>query len=203
LHDTVLVIKELYASVLERTTSGAGAASTGGKPSRPLELDLRTPTGVAAPTASPPTPARPDPLERAEKRVGGDRLTELPTAFALDEDVSFEDAAVPEVVLTDLIERGGSDSVPTRRHGPGVADPAGAHRAVDGVSIDSGARAAGATPPIAAAARPDAAARGAGSDDSLTQAPTEALIDIDVGPTTGLSDVMGQTKPKQGAGRNK
>jgi hypothetical protein len=106
LHDTVQVIKELYATVLERNTS----TNTGGKkPSRPLELDLRTPAHATAPTVVPPTVVEPARSEGSDKRTSEERFTQLPTEVGLDLDLGSVVAGTPEVVLTDLLAPGDAE----------------------------------------------------------------------------------------------
>ena len=106
LHDTVQVIKELYATVLERNTSSATGGSGGKKPSRPLELDLRTPTHAASPDGSPAPVAEPVRSEGSDKRGAEERFTQLPTEVGLDLDLGSVVASAPEVVLTDLLAHG-------------------------------------------------------------------------------------------------
>ncbi len=99
LHDTVQVIKELYATVFQR-----GPATLPSKqPERPLELDLHAPTMAAA--------AGPRVLGNEERGVAGaegnvaepyeEHFTELPTEVAIDLDlntrVSAEDGTAPAV----------------------------------------------------------------------------------------------------------
>jgi len=106
LHDTVQVIKELYATVLERNTA---TNNTGRKPSRPLELDLRTPAQAPALTVAPPPLAEPARSEGSDKRITEERFTQLPTEVGLDLDLGSVVAAAPEVVLTDLIAPGNTE----------------------------------------------------------------------------------------------
>jgi hypothetical protein len=164
LHDTVQVIKELYATVLERNTSSTTGGSGGKKPPRPLELDLRTP-GHATPASAPPPPAEPVRAEGSDKRATEERFTQLPTEVGLDLDLGSMVAGAPEVVLTDLLA-------------PGSAE-----------------RASRAEEPSAAAASARAPTQ-AESDDNLTQTPTEVLIDIDVGTTTGFSPTIDRAGPR-------
>ncbi len=156
LHDTVQVIKELYATVLERNTSGSAVG-----PQRPLELDLRTPTAPAA-----AVPESPRVLGDQAARVGlhpgsgresgsDERFTELPTEVGLDLDLSS--ALIP-------VEGEAFDSPKTE--------------------ITAQASARSSVPPSRAAEA--APAPHQFPDESLTQAPTEVSLDIDVGPTTGL-----------------
>jgi len=82
LHDTVQVIKELYATVLARNTSSAGSSTGGPRPVRPLDLDLRAPgdAGWAARVGQP--------ADRGDGQVRThERFTELPTEAALDLDL--------------------------------------------------------------------------------------------------------------------
>ena len=106
LHDTVQVIKELYATVLERNTSSA----TGAKPTRPLELDLGTPAPARTPAP-------------------GEGFTELPTEMGLDLDLSSiampaaadEPAAVqPPAVAREPAQHAVAEQ-PAAARGPAVA----------------------------------------------------------------------------------
>jgi hypothetical protein len=170
LHDTVQVIKELYATVLERNTSTSTGGSGGKKPSRPLELDLRTPPRAAPPTVSPPPLAERARSEGSDKRATEERFTQLPTEVGLDLDLGSVVASAPEVVLTDLLAPGS-----TERASP-AEEPVAA--------------AAPAQPPVQAAKLEGP------SDDNLTQTPTEVLIDIDVGTTTGFSPATVGAAPR-------
>jgi hypothetical protein len=158
LHDTVQVIKELYATVLERNT---GATT---RPQRALDLDLRTPTGGGS--AATPAPAAGDrPLvspaqvtaEGADKRGFEERFTELPTELGLDLDLSSVLASAPSRRL---------EAEPS-------APPAG----------DEPPRRAVASPPPASAPSEHPFA----PDDRLTTTPTEVAIDIDVGTASGFT----------------
>jgi pilus assembly protein FimV len=185
LHDTVQVIKELYATVLERNT-GAGAGPTN-RPERPLELDLRAPTGggkPAAPAASAPAgeAARSPAIEARSAKTGGpetrgfeERFTELPTELGLDLDLSSV-AAGPATVSPVTVS-------------PAGAVPAEARRSVEARSAEAGSakpveeRAAAQTPEPPAPA-PAPAEEHPFPDDHLTTTPTEIAIDIDVGTST-------------------
>src|SRR5580700_4962815 len=79
LHDTVQVIKELYATVL-------------GQKQRPLDLDLRTPTGAGRADASSTPSGHPASADSSQSGSTGpatraaaeQRFTELPTEAGLD-----------------------------------------------------------------------------------------------------------------------
>jgi hypothetical protein len=183
LHDTVQVIKELYATVLERNTAGAAGASTGSKPARPLELDLRAPV-AGAPTAAPArTEAKPQPA--APEKRGLERFTELPTEVGLDLDLS-------------TVARGGVDANSTLNVPPTRA-PVSSEAPQQPVETTVPAAAVPAKPderrPSAAVSQPRTdAASGQGAefpDEHLTQTPTEVSIDIDVGTATSFPSTSG------------
>jgi hypothetical protein len=182
LHDTVQVIKELYATVLERNTANNGASSRA-KPSRPLELDLRTPDPMDAPGGSSHLLAEPVGSEPSDKRASEVRFTELPTEVGLDLDLSSVVAAAPEVMLTDLLARAERAASPI--HQPAVAAAAATQATVQ--TAASASTFVDPALPVVGADRPGAAGHGPLSDDNLTQTPTEVLIDLDVGTATGFS----------------
>jgi len=196
LHDTVQVIKELYATVLERNTerntSGAAGGSDGAKPPRPLELDLRTPTRVPAP----PPLAEPVGSEGSDRRVMDERFTELQTEVGLDLDLSSVLAAAPEVVLTDLLARSSAERAASPAQRPAVAAPAEAQAQ----TAESASRVADSAPPAVSPAvgptRSEAASHGGLFDENLTTTPTEVLLDIDVGTTTGFSHTTDRAAPR-------
>lgn len=153
LHDTVQVIKELYATVLERNTSGASGASTGAKPTRPLELDLGTPA-----PASEPAPA--------------ERFTELQTEMGLDLDLSSftmppaadEPAAVqPPAVAREPAQHAVAEQ-PAAARGPAVAQEVVIAQGQAGAPSSDASKGSIEFP-----------------DEQLTSTPTELSIDIDVG----------------------
>jgi hypothetical protein len=170
LHDTVQVIKELYATVLERNTSGAANSSTCGRPERGLELDLRTPTAAGSPgprllgsesgSGGPLAPAAQPGPDRTEER-----FTELPTEIELDLDLSS--------VIRPVVP-GGNTDMPAQ---PGAEGPIPAR----------------APEPVAANSINEPAPL---NEERMTQAPTEVLIDIDVGARTGFPDTNGQPSPR-------
>ncbi|HEX4596785.1 MAG TPA: hypothetical protein VH278_03285 [Burkholderiaceae bacterium] len=172
LHDTVQVIKELYATVLERNT--AAGSSTTGKPHAPLELDLRTPTRMNPPVASPAARAGQDHAREADQRALDERFTELPTEVGLDLDLNTSAAPAPE--LTDLLVPGNTGRAPARTEAPAAATASPA----PAVAPAGAVRAQEANMPAADLMRPDAGGRRDLSDDQLTQTPTELSIDIDV-----------------------
>ena len=191
LHDTVQIIKELYATVLERTTSGSASTTTTGVPSRPLELDLRTPEaakpavlGALAPAlsariaAGQAVPSGRDSRRAAlEEATTEERFTELPTEVALDLDVGTRSAAnepTEPMLVFEPLPAAGTESRPM------PAKDIGAER------IPATTAKAEMTPAVPA---PGAL------EERLTQTPTEVLIDIDVGPTTGLSGITSAAEP--------
>jgi len=177
LHDTVQVIKELYATVLERTTSGGTDASTGGGAQPPLELDLRTPTAGSVPTAT----ARllgdaagtdvAQPADAAGRRDAGERFTELPTEVGLDLDLGTVTVAAPAI--------GGNTLM---RHFDALAPL----QPLEPAAGNAAASSAASTETPAAAAVPGL------HDEHLTQTPTELSIDIDVGTATGCPNTIGR-----------
>jgi hypothetical protein len=202
LHDTVQVIKELYATVLDRNTMG----TTGGRSQRPLELDLGAPTGMDRPTvrggrrADPPRTDALQPAqgEEAEKQTLEDGFTELRTEVGLDLDLSSVVAATtPERAATlDARLQSDGDLRPAQRE----------HQRAEAASPDEPAAVQQApaeaadsrSPPVEAAmtaadAEPAAASAhgpAAFPDENLTQTPTEVLIDIDVGATTDFATTV-------------
>jgi hypothetical protein len=189
LHDTVQVIKELYATVLERNTAAGAPATTGGKPHAPLDLDLRTPTRIA----SPATRAGQDRPGGKEQHPIDERFTELPTEVALDLDLNTSAAGAPE--LTDLLKPGDAGRAPTQAErraaaAPAAASPARAQEAA------TAARAPDAEPVSVDLARSQAAAQHELAEDRLTQTPTEVSIDIDVGTATDFATTVGRPGPR-------
>ena len=193
LHDTVQVIKELYATVLERNTaSAAGPATTGSKPHAPLDLDLRTPTKIATPAASPATRAGQNRAGEADQRPIDERFTELPTEVALDLDLNTAAASAPE--LTDLLTPGNVDRAGARAGeaaalAPAAQPPAAVARPAAPAPVRE------ASMPAADLVRPEAGRRDL-SDDQLTQTPTEVSIDIDVGTATDFASTIGRPGPR-------
>ncbi len=174
LHDTVQIIKELYATVLERNTSNANTMPVTQRRDRPLDLDLRPSAGVAAQVAQPPR--APGQAARSERPPGAherntqaspdeERFTELPTEAGLDLDLS-------------------SRIVPGEPFTPDP-EPAGAAQTTPQAS-----------PPIVADSLPVPAAHAVVAprfaDDQLTQTPTEVSIDIDIGEPSHLANTVGQ-----------
>jgi hypothetical protein len=195
LHDTVQVIKELYATVLERNTSSAAS----GHPQRPLDLDLRTPAGADTAGASSRPPGRQASLEGLQSVLGeapgralGERFTELPTEAGLDLDLSS--ALIPiEASRSDLLEAMSTGAsvldAPQARAAEAGAEPALGAEALAEPALACEALAKQALPSEALAKEgrtPSTAGPGrdAFPDDQLTQTPTEVLIDIDVGTST-------------------
>jgi hypothetical protein len=185
LHDTVQVIKELYATVLERNTSGAAS----GHPQRPLDLDLRTPAGADTAGASSRAPGRQASLEGSQSVLGeapgralGERFTELPTEAGLDLDLSS--ALIPiEASRSDLLRAMSTGAsvldAPPALGAEALAEPGLASEALAEPALASEALAKEAGTPSTAGPGRDAF-----PDDQLTQSPTEVLIDIDVGTST-------------------
>jgi len=201
LHDTVQVIKELYATVLERSTSAATIPATG-RPQRPLELDLRAPTVANPPAApavrrsesdrtdvSPPTQAEPT------KHGSDERFTELPTEAGLDLDLTSVVAATGAgSERADVRPQLRDDPLARRTRQP----VAGALSRGEPTPLDkAGAgRVPAATPPPPPVSTPSEARRAVDlSDEQLTQTPTELAIDIDVGTTTDFSSTIGRGAP--------
>jgi hypothetical protein len=201
LHDTVQVIKELYATVLERNTSGAASAATGGRTHSPLELDLRTPTRMASPATSPAPRAGHDRANEGPQIPIDERFTELPTEVALDLDLNTAVAATPE--LTDLIAPGDADRAASRAHEPAASTvapvpPAASKEAeASAKEVEAPARGSDASPRSAVdLPRPDGLGRRDLPDDQLTQTPTELSIDIDVGTATDFASTVGRPGPR-------
>jgi hypothetical protein len=189
LHDTVQVIKELYATVLERNTAGAASSSAGKLPT-PLDLDLRTPTRGASPGASPST--RPGKDRGEDQRPIDERFTELPTEVGLDLDLNTAVASAPE--LTDLLAAGDTGRVASRAQESAAASAAQSAAPIK--EAEGAARSADAAAPVAHVARTEAAGRREISDDQLTQTPTEVSIDIDVGTATDFASTIGRSGPR-------
>jgi hypothetical protein len=183
------VIKELYATVLERNT--AAGSSTTGKSHAPLELDLRTPTRMTPPVASPAARAGQDHTHEADQRAIDERFTELPTEVGLDLDLNTSAAPAPE--LTDLLAPGNTGRAPARTEAPAAATVASAAPADPSAAA---ARAHEASMPAADFGRPDAGGRRDLSDDQLTQTPTEVSIDIDVGTATDFASTISRSGPR-------
>jgi hypothetical protein len=224
LHDTVQVIKELYATVLERNTS----SSAGGQKQRPLDLDLRTPTGARSTDASSTPSGQPASADSSKSGSTGlatraaheQRFTELPTEAGLDLDLSS--ALIPmQAAPFDLLEEAGSGAtespapVPAAFAGASAAAqavratealakevelapapeaaakaaPADEELAMPAPAAEASAKAAPAAEATAKAAKPG---RDTFHDEQLTQTPTEVLIDIDVGTTSGFSGTIGR-----------
>gem|GEM_PF-1600944 len=210
LHDTVQVIKELYATVLERSTSAGAGESTGGRPTKPLELDLRTPTGGGVATGSTRSPAGPTRAGGSRAPAGGEtkrgleeRFTELPTEVGLDLDLSsvIAQAAPADAadVWLDLNEprlqvagaaAAGSRTVAETAPQPAARDSSREHKPSLVERADPARSAERETAVVVSAVRSEAGSRAAQSDEQLTQTPTEVLIDIDVGATTSFSGVV-------------
>jgi hypothetical protein len=193
LHDTVQVIKELYATVLERNT--ANAPTTSGRPSRPLELDLGTPLAAAAAYVPPPNGRV---REAPKSRELEERFTELPTEVGLDLDLSTVAMASAPSPLVEFhlpaeASRGAAEAWQLAAAAP--PDGAGPAPATPRASIGEGG-----TRPVVDLA-PAKAAAGGFPDEHLTQTPTEVQIDIDVGPTTGFSDTVGRSGGRLGLTR--
>jgi len=171
LHDTVQIIKELYATVLERNTSSANTVTGTQRRDRPLDLDLRPSAGVAA-----QPPRAPGQAARSERPTGADerntraspdeeRFTELPTEAGLDLDLSSR--IVPVEPFTADPEPAGAAQTTPQAPQPIVAD-----------SLPVPAAHVVVAPRFA--------------DDQLTQTPTEVSIDIDIGEPSHLAGTVGQ-----------
>jgi len=201
LHDTVQVIKELYATVLERSTSAATIPATG-RLQRPLELDLRAPTVANPPAAapavrrsesdrtdvSPPTQAEPT------KHGSDERFTELPTEAGLDLDLTSVIAATGAGSERADVRPQLRDDPLARRTRQPVADALS--RGEPTRSTRRAGRVPAATPPPPPLSTPSEARRAVDlSDEQLTQTPTELAIDIDVGTTTDFSSTIGRGAP--------
>ncbi len=211
LHDTVQVIKELYATVLERSTSAGAGESTGGRPTKPLELDLRTPTGDGAATRSTRPRAESTRSGGSQAPGGGETkrglegsFTELPTEVGLDLDLSsviaraapadaadvWLDLNEPRVQAAAPAAAAGSRIVAETAEPPPVRDSSREHKPSLVERADPPRSAGGETAKIFSAVRSEAAPRAGQSDEQLTQTPTEVLIDIDVGATTSFSGMV-------------
>ena len=208
------VIKELYATVLERaSTTGAGADS---RPERPLELDLNAPTGVKAisPRVAPsPTLADAESSAAAPRVLGGEgqgprrrrddqpetegaaeeRFTELPTEMAIDLDLGSLTRLPKTDEATTLglpnlfggrVNQSDPDPVPPSP----VVDPE-TDKAVLNWREPSGA------PRNAPGELPASPSSATFPEEHLTQSPTELSIDLDVGEPSRLSE----TKPASAA----
>ena len=224
LHDTVQVIKELYATVLERNTS----SSAGGQKQRPLDLDLRTPTGAGRADASSTPSGHPASADSSQSGSTGpatraaaeQRFSELPTEAGLDLDLSS--ALIPmQAAPFDLLEETGSGTAESPAPAPaafaGASAAAQAARATEALAqqvalapapeapakpvpapeastktAPAGAASAKPAPAAEASAKAAKPARDTFPDEQLTQTPTEVLIDIDVGTTTGFSGTIGR-----------
>jgi hypothetical protein len=169
LHDTVQVIKELYATVLERNTSGSPVV-----PQQPLELDLRTPTAGAAAAESPRLLG--DQVPPGDVRLGAEhgpasegRFTELPTEVGLDLDLSS--ALIPV--------EGEAFDLPGDKSASGLAAAAPQLSRTPPPSLGrDGVPAGGSLTQVPA--------RDGFPAESQTQVPTEVSLDIDVGRSTGF-----------------
>jgi hypothetical protein len=200
LHDTVQVIKELYATVLERSTSAATMPATG-RPQRPLELDLRAPT-VANPPAAPAvrrsesdrTDVSPPTQGEPTKHGSDERFTELPTEAGLDLDLNSVAATGADSERADVRRQLRDDPLARRTRHP-VAD-ALSHGEPTPLDKAGAGRVPAATPPPPPVSTPSEARRAVDlSDEQLTQTPTELAIDIDVGTTTDFSSTIGRAAP--------
>jgi hypothetical protein len=213
LHDTVQVIKELYATVLERNSTSV--PGTDGRPERPLELDLNAPTGgngmgpratvpvttpaqrVVAETAAGPGTSTAAPRPRAPGSAGlptrrrsadteaaqDESFTELPTEMGIDLDLGSLTIAPPQSDPAPLNE----PSVFAGRASkpvPAAQDP-GAERVPVRAIVNWKEPAAGRTSP---GELPVSAAGAPFAEEHLTQSPTELNIDLDVGVPSRLGD---------------
>jgi hypothetical protein len=192
LHDTVQVIKELYATVLEQNT--VVPATSGNKLlPRPLDLDLRTPTRMGPATASPAAGAAQEHADAGQQHAIEERFTELPTEVSLDLDLNTTAAATPE--LTDLLVPGNIDRSAPRTNEPAAAASPPVPTAPTKEAQGAG-RAPEASPPVADLVYSEGAGRREISDDQLTQTPTEVSIDIDVGTATNFASTVGRSGPR-------
>ena len=198
LHDTVQVIKELYATVLERNTSSATGTSTGAKPSRPLELDLATPPSVGPPAAASDGPkSRPG---GEEQRAADERFTELPTEMGLDLDLSSVAMPAAPQVVADVGTQGGLDWTSPEVPQPAVSD----EPAVDQQPAVAPAPAQSAVAQEVVIVRGHAVAPSSEAskgpnefqDEQLTSTPTEVLIDIDVGTVIDEPSTIAREAPR-------
>jgi hypothetical protein len=184
LHDTVQVIKELYATVLERNTSSAAPAGGQRRP-RPLDLDLKPPP-ASSPEATPPQVLG-DAVQGVQRPTSGERLaeaqdpqfTELPTEVAMDLDLStLVMPAAPMLTAEELAARN-AGAPASHAPQPGLGDSSQATAAPGAVA----ARRAPASDaaPASRIVLTELPTRAGFADDQLTQTPTEVSIDIDLG----------------------
>jgi hypothetical protein len=150
-------------------------------------------------SGSPPALAEPVRSEGSGKRGTDERFTELPTEVGLDLDLSSVVAPAPEVVLTDLLAQGSAPRAVWPTEQPAVAAAA----QTPAQAAESPSRVTDSAPPVVVAARSEAARHDGLPDENLTQTPTEVLLDIDVGTTTGFPHTIDRgARPEAERGRN-